>query len=169
MKKRYWHFIGSDRKLANGDSRLVEAGQTYTIDCRPSLCELGLHASKNPLDALNYAPGMIVCRVELGGNIIHSDDKSVATERKVLWIADAEDVLNEFGRWCALQVIGLWDAPDVVVEYLKTGNESLREESSQLSASASARARASASAWASARASASASAWASARARARAR
>jgi hypothetical protein len=35
-------------------------------------------------------------------------------------------MLREFARWCALQVIHLWDAPDVVRQYLETGDESLR-------------------------------------------
>jgi hypothetical protein len=36
--------------------------------------------------------------------------------------------LRDFARWCALQVLHLWDAPDIVVEYLKTGNEDLRKK-----------------------------------------
>jgi hypothetical protein len=34
-----------------------------------------------------------------------------------------------FARWCALQVVHLWNAPDVVVRYLKTGDESIRAAS----------------------------------------
>ena len=49
-----------------------------------------------------------------------------------LWVVLREAVLpketlREFARWCALQVIDLWDAPDVVYEYLKTGDETLRD------------------------------------------
>jgi hypothetical protein len=33
---------------------------------------------------------------------------------------------RNFACWCALQVIHLWDAPDIVVRYLKTGDESLK-------------------------------------------
>jgi hypothetical protein len=53
-----------------------------------------------------------------------------------------ERLLREFARWCALQVIHLWNAPDVVREYLETGNEELR---------AAARAVAGAAAWDAAR------------------
>ena len=125
--QRYWHFINQDRNLGYGDNRLVKAGRTYKVDCKPILCDKGLHASKCPLDALGYASSAIICRVELGGTIIHGDEQSVATERKVLWIADATDVLRKFARLCALDVVHLWDAPDVVVQYLKTGDESLRD------------------------------------------
>jgi hypothetical protein len=37
-------------------------------------------------------------------------------------------LLKQFARWCALQVIHLWNVPPVVREYLETGNDSLREE-----------------------------------------
>ncbi len=40
------------------------------------------------------------------------------------WIDDI--VLRQWIRWCALQVIDLWDAQDVVREYLETGNEELQ-------------------------------------------
>ena len=40
------------------------------------------------------------------------------------WMPEA--TLQAFARWCALQVIDLWDAPDVAQEYLETGNEDLR-------------------------------------------
>ena len=32
---------------------------------------------------------------------------------------------REFARWCALQVIDKWKAPEVVVRWLKTGDKSL--------------------------------------------
>ena len=41
-------------------------------------------------------------------------------------VVDAEDTLRAFARRCVLDVIDLWDAPDVVREYLETGDEDLR-------------------------------------------
>jgi len=66
MKPRYWHFIRENKKLGYQDDRIVRAGRTYKVDCEPILCESGLHASKEAIDALVYAPGPIICRVELG-------------------------------------------------------------------------------------------------------
>jgi hypothetical protein len=40
---------------------------------------------------------------------------------------------SEFARWCALQVTHLWDAPDVVCEFLETGNEDLKEAAKKAS------------------------------------
>ena len=92
-------------------------------------CQSGLHASEHPADAMEYAPGPLLHRVELDGELVaHGslDDKWVGRRRRILASIDATDLLREYARWCALQVIGLWDAPDVVREYLTTGNDDLR-------------------------------------------
>ena len=120
-----WYFAAEDRKLRHDDGRLVEKGVTHEVDCKPVLCEKGLHASKRILDALSYAPGPILCRVELGGVIVYGNDKSVATKRTYIEIIDATDLLREFARKCALKVIHLWDAPRVVRDFLETGDEAL--------------------------------------------
>ena len=121
-----WHFLPTDRRLRYGGDTLVEAGHTYTTDQLPVLCESGLHASTEPLDALGYAPGPIICRVDIGGEIVDGGDKIVGTERIVIWMGDATDCLRHFARLCALDVTYLWDAPDVVLRYLHTGDESIR-------------------------------------------
>jgi hypothetical protein len=64
-------------------------------------------------------------------------------------------VLREFARECALDVIHLWDAPQIVRDYLESGDDNLR---------AAARAAARVAAWDAARA----AAWDAARAAARA-
>ena len=120
-----WYFSSEDRKLGHGDYRPITAGATHTVDCTPILCQSGLHASVRPIDALKYAPGPILWRVELGGKIVKGDDKLCATERTYLWGFDATAMLREFARKCALDVIHLGIAPEVVKTYLNTGDESL--------------------------------------------
>ena len=102
----------------------------------PILCEQGLHASLDPWDALQYAPGPNLHLVELGGTIIHGDDKLVATRRKILKSIDATDLLRRFAADQALSVIHLWDAPEIVKDYLTTLNPAKR--SAALSAARSA-------------------------------
>jgi len=68
-----------------------------------------------------------VCRVELGGRIICGKDKVCASERTILWLADATDVLDRFKRECALRVAHLWDIPTITQQYLETGDESIRD------------------------------------------
>ena len=58
---------------------------------------------------------------------ILKDDRIPSKDR--IWVfskAMPESKCREFARWCALQVIDLRDAPDVVREYLETGNEKIR-------------------------------------------
>lgn len=131
-----WHFAPGNGRLAYSNEPIPADGETLKVDpnrIRP--CRYGLHASTRPIDALEYVQtgGIIACRVELGGRILdHGDpiDKLCASERTILWRLSPEDtdaVLRRFARWAALQVIRLWDAPQVAREYLETGNEDLRD------------------------------------------
>ena len=90
-----WHFLPDDGRLRYPPHDKVEVGVTLKIEGSPVLCERGFHASIRAIDAVYYAPGALVCRVRLGGEIIHGDDKLVATERTVLWMADATNALHE--------------------------------------------------------------------------
>ena len=121
-----WYFSAEDRRLRYGDGREIKAGVTHEFDGKPELCQRGLHASIDPLQALDYAPGPVIWRVRLSGMIVRGDDKLVATRRTYLWGYDATEVLHAFARKCALDVIDKWDAPAVVREYLETGDESKR-------------------------------------------
>jgi len=111
------------------DGRPIPAqGEWLEYDGPIVPCCTGLHASKHPFDALQYAPGSQLHFVELDGALqSHGDpvNKWVGRRRKILASIDATDMLCEFARWCALQVIDLWDAPYVVRKYLATGDESL--------------------------------------------
>jgi hypothetical protein len=118
-----WHFVSD--KLRDGRP-IPEDGEWLKHEGELVLCESGLHASRRLIDALQYAPGNTICRVEVGGEIIEGDDKLVAEKRKILWRVDGEAVLKAFARWCALQVVHLWGVSDVVIEFLKTGDENLR-------------------------------------------
>lgn len=92
-------------------------------------CQSGLHASEHPCDALQYAPGPLLHRVELEGDLVsHGDppDKWCGRRRRILATIDATELLRAFARWCASSVVHLWDAPEVVRRYLETGDESLR-------------------------------------------
>lgn len=122
-----WYFSTADKKLRYGDKREIAVGVIHEIEGNPVLCEHGLHGSVDILDALGYAPGPVIWRVELSGNMDKGDDKIAAQKRTYLSGGiDISDVLHKFARMCALDVVHLWDAPDIVVRYLKTGDESIR-------------------------------------------
>jgi len=122
-----WWF--SDRKtLRHGDGRRVSIGKTHTVTGKIECCKNGLHLSILPLDALHYAWGKIVWRVVGSGDIHREDDKIACSRRTyVRGGIDCSDVLDRFSRLCALDVIHLWDAPDIVVQYLRTGDPSIRD------------------------------------------
>ena len=121
-----WHFALSRDRLRYTDAPLV-VGEWLPPIADPALCERGYHASRSAMDALSYAPGPWVSRVELRGVVADTHDKLAAAERKHLWIADATEALRAFARWCASQVLHLWDAPQVVRDYLATGDENIRD------------------------------------------
>jgi len=139
-QRLYYYFAPGDRRLRYGDGRDIVLGEAHTVDCEPVLCESGLHASRRALDSLVYAPGPVLYRVALGGTVVHGDDKSCATERTYVGGGvDVSDVLRDFARRCALDVVHLWDAPSVVVQYLETGDENLRAAAARVAAALAAR------------------------------
>jgi hypothetical protein len=119
-----YHFTSSHLR----DGRPVPAiGETLVHDGPIIWCESGLYASRDAFDALRYAPGARLHRV-LCEEIERDDtDKLVCRRRTITASIDATDLLRAFARSCALDVIDLWNAPDVVRRYLETGDESLRD------------------------------------------
>jgi hypothetical protein len=177
-----WYFAANNNKLRYGDGREIKVGETHSVEGKSKLCEHGLHASKRLIDALQYAPGSIIYRVELSGTMDVGNDKIAATHRKYIACIDGEELLRKFARKCALDVVHLWDAPDIVIKYLKTGDDTIRSaawdaawdavrdaawDSAWDAAWTAARAAARATAWDAARDAARNAAWAAAGAAAR--
>jgi len=174
-----WHFLAEGSVMRDG--RIAPADGVklvHTGDVIP--CSRGLHASAHPFDALQYAPGPVLCLVECGGIIKeHGNpvDKIACSERTIIARMDATPLLRWFARMQALSVAHLLgDAPpDVVLDYLMTGDKSIMAaawdaamDAARATARDAAWAAARATAWAAARATARDAAWAAARAAARA-
>ena len=130
-----WHFLANNRKLRDGRN-VPRVGVWLKHDGPVAMCDSGLHASRKITDALHYAPGGIICRVECRDIVEERGDKLVCRERRGLWWLDANDLLRVFARRCALDVVHLWKVPDVVVRYLKTGDDSLRSAANSAANSA---------------------------------
>jgi len=109
------------------DGQLLETGREYVFDGEPVMYECGYHASRHVFDALKYAPGSILSWVECREVTEERDYKLVCRRRRVIATIDATELLRRFARLCALEVTHLWKAPDIVIRYLKTGDESLME------------------------------------------
>ena len=98
-----WHFLADDGTTLGGTK--PGPGGTETFDGKPELCKCGLHGSERAIDALAYACGGIVRRVEISGEIVRGDDKIAGTVRRELWRADATMTLHEFACRVAEQAI----------------------------------------------------------------
>ena len=124
---RCYHFTGET--LRNGQP-IPRKGMWIKHPGDVIPCKSGLHGSEHPFNALQYAPGNYLHLVDLRGDLVSNGDpidKWVGRERKIVTSIDAEPLLWIFARTSALSVAHLWDAPDVVLEYLVTGEETLRD------------------------------------------
>lgn len=123
MSDLAYHFVSNTLR----DDRAIPPDGEWLKHGGPCvMCESGLHASRDPFDALQYAPGNVLCLVEVRDIVSEQDDKLVCRERMIVKRLDATDLLRRFARQCALDVAHLWDMPAVVRAYLETGDESLR-------------------------------------------
>jgi hypothetical protein len=120
-----WHFTNGT-KLRDGRD-VPPPGKWLEHEQKLVMCRAGLHASRRLVDALAYAPGATVHRVEISGQILTGGDKVCGERRKILWSFDAEQVLRDFARFCAWTVLPSWEAPEIVKEWVLTGNEQIRD------------------------------------------
>ncbi len=127
MSSLAWHFLAARNGVpVYRDGAPAIAGEWQTYDGPIVLCQRGLHASPRAIDALKYAPSSWASLCEIGGRVVHDTDKIVCSRRKTMWIADATDVLWLSARLSALDVLHLWDAPQIVRDFLETGDDTLR-------------------------------------------
>jgi len=118
-----YHFVGSTLR----DGRPVPPDGVWLEHDGPiAIRESGLHASRRPWHALQFAPGETLCLVEVADIVEEERNKLVARRRRIVRRVDLTADLRAFTLQCARDVLHLWDAPDVVRRYLETGDETLR-------------------------------------------
>jgi len=126
-----WYFAQKSEELQYGDNRKIVLGETHKVDGPLELCKKGLHASERLLDALKYAPGNILFKVRLEGELLIGHDKVCATERTYIQRLDATEVLQRFARRQAMINISLIEpycsAEDytLILRFLANGEKSL--------------------------------------------
>ena len=117
-----WHFSGGRLR----DGREIVVGRWEVHDGPLVMCAAGYHLSERPIDALRYAPGAWVGRVEGRGEMIRDVDKVVCRERRYVEAPrDVARLLRRFARSCALDVAHRWTPPEVVIQYLLGGEETI--------------------------------------------
>lgn len=117
-----WHFTNST--LRDG-SPIPPIGEWLVHDGDVVLCRSGLHGSTHPMDALQYAQGHMLHRVDIDGDIKFGGDKICGRKRKILQTVDCEQLLRKFACNRALGVLPT-NAPRIVRLYLETADESYR-------------------------------------------
>ena len=96
-----WHFTAG-MKLRDGTPLVV--GRTYRHNGALDMCRSGLHASRDPYDALMFAPGSTLSLVLCWGDVEHGDDKLVCSRRTVLATRDVLREASMYAFWCVRQV-----------------------------------------------------------------
>ena len=128
-----WHFVGETLR----DGSPIPLDGVWLEWHKPlAMCSQGFHASIHPFDALFYAPGPTLCHVLVNGDIIQENDKLVASQRLIVKRIDFTEQLFLFSRQQALKVVHNWNAPDVVIQFLKTGDKDLRNAAESAARSA---------------------------------
>ena len=170
-----WHFLPADGMTRYEPRVRVVIGETLRVDPPVIICSHGLHGSIRAIDALQYAPGLIVCRTRHTGETVHGDDKIVSSERTVLWMYDATTVMHEFACCVAEAALLLaevgdarcWQAIEAKRAWLRGEIDDMQLATARSAARATARAAAWSAArdaaWFAARATARAAAWSAAR------
>ena len=139
-----FHFLAQDEKLQFGDGRRPKVGVPLSAEGELKMCNNGMHASRDLMVALDHAPGPILCRVELSGERLVSDDgKLCARTRTVLAKADVSATLHQFALkvarralrkakvkdprcWNALAVKEKWLKGEATDEELRKAQEGAR-------------------------------------------
>ena len=90
---RAWHFVG---KTLRDGRPIPRNGQWLVHPGKAIICESGLHASRRPSHALEYAPGPVLCLVECDGIVDEQHDKLVCKRRRIIECADITTTLRYF-------------------------------------------------------------------------
>ena len=104
--KTGWHFTRVGGWLGNNDPRQVRVGETLTVDGELQTGEHGLHFSERVIDALRYAPGSQLWRVEGSAELL---GHGICCGYSRTALEDYGDVLSlivEFASWCACRARG---------------------------------------------------------------
>ena len=136
----FYYFSKEDKRLRYDDNRLIEDGIIHSVDGDIILCENGLHASPTPWDALQYAPGAYLWEVHLFGDIDQEKDKTAARHRQYIRGFDSTELLRSFARKQALinihKIKPYTKEYALILQYLQTGDESLRDAAESAAESA---------------------------------
>ena len=103
-----YHFLKSDMCSGEGHEPPWKEGETRTLDGEIVICAHGYHASRTPWDALGFAPGPVLCLVEVERVEEHTE-KLVSRSRRLIKAVNVERELREFAADCAERVLPFYE------------------------------------------------------------
>lgn len=98
---RAWHWLREDLRAGSGDEPPWVDGETRTFEGYIELCEAGYHHSPTPFDGLEYAPGPVLCQVEVSWPIEVDETKGVSRTRRLIAHRDTSQELRLYACDCA--------------------------------------------------------------------
>ncbi len=103
-----YHFLKSDMCSHAGHEPPWKEGETRTLDGEIGICAHGYHASRTAWDALQFAPGPVLCLVEVEPVEEHTE-KLVSRSRRLIKAVNVERELREFAADCAERVLHFYE------------------------------------------------------------
>ena len=103
-----YHFLKSDMCSGEGHEPPWKEGETRTLDGEIVICAHGYHASRTAWDALQFAPGPVLCLVEVEPVEEHTE-KLVSRSRRLIKAVNVERELREFAADCAERVLHFYE------------------------------------------------------------
>ena len=103
-----YHFLKSDMCSSEGHEPPWKEGETRTLDGEIVICAHGYHASRTAWDALQFAPGPVLCLVEVEP-VEERADKLASRSRRLIKAVNVERELREFAADCALRVLHFYE------------------------------------------------------------
>ena len=105
-----YHFLTADMTTGYGRLRKPWAvGQTRRVTGPIELCERGYHSSPTPIAALEYAPGPMLCLVDVSQPVAVDDDKQVSRRRTLVQAVDATETLHRVACDIAEDVLPIFE------------------------------------------------------------
>ena len=103
-----YHFLKSDMCSHEGHEPPWKEGETRTLDGEIVICVYGYHASRTAWDALQFAPGPVLCLVEVEP-VEERADKLASRSRRLIKAVNLERELREFAADCAERMLHFYE------------------------------------------------------------
>ena len=104
-----YHFLKADMTAESGQEEPWVIGEKRSIKGEIALCERGYHSAPTPWEALTYAPGPMLCEVQVARPVAKDRDKQVSRTRLLIAAVDVTSILHEFACGCAEDVLPLFE------------------------------------------------------------